>query len=630
MQGVDKNMLTGLLLMALLFMVYSYFLEPPPPSPNTMKGDSTAVNAPIGNTGNTNPSNGSNVVVNNQAQNNNSGFQVVPGLFKQDSTAQEQFVTLENDKVKLTFSNKGGKLYRAEIKGYVTADSLPLVLIDGNNNQFAYQFFLDKYAVSTEDYFFTIFKQSKEEVVFRLYKDDDAYIEQYYRFAPDGTYMVDYDLKMVGFHANMLDGTKIALKWKHHMQRQEKDVESERYNTGVYYKERDDSPTYLSETSDDQKETSVLEWVGNKQQFFNTSLLADKGFKNGDVSIKKPATDVDPTLEISESKLTLVYERDAQFTFPMHWYIGPNHYQTLKAYDKGLEDMVPLGWGIFGWVNKWFIIPMFNFLDKYIGNYGVIILILTLFIKTLLFPLTRKSYMSFAKMNVLKPDLEALKEKYEKDPQKLQMAQMQLYRNAGVNPLGGCLPQMLQFPILIAMYRFFPSSIELRQQPFLWANDLSTYDSIMSLPFEIPFYGDHVSLFCLLSAASSLIYMKVNQSMTPSAGNNEFAKQMQVMQYIMPVMLLFFFNSFSAGLTFYFFLSNVISFVQQWVIKKFFINEDKIRKEIQANQQKPKEVSSFQGRLEKMMKEQQQAQKRMQEERAQRQGGNRRERRRKK
>lgn len=527
-----------------------------------------------------------------------------------NSESPESFTTLENDKVILTFSNKGGRIYRAEIKDFKTADGEPVVILDGPENRFNYELNINNLPFSSQDMSFSIAEQTNNKIVYRLTNSDGAYMEQNYTLKPDDDYMVDYDFKMVGFENALPHGTILRLDWQHDLIQQEKHTKNERDKSSIYYSEVEEIE-YLNEMSDDlEEETNVsgLDWVAFKQQFFNYTLLSQKQFKAHRLSAVAPTSEEDETLKTLRADIGINYERTSEFVYPFQLYIGPNHYKTLKAKEVGLDRIVYLGWGIFRWVNKGVIIPIFNVLNKYIGSYGLIILILTLLIKTALFPLTRKSYMSFAKMNVLKPEIEELKEKFGKEPQRLQQEQMKLYGKAGVNPIGGCLPQLLQFPILIAMYNFFPSALELRQQGFLWATDLSTYDSIASLPFEIPFYGSHVSLFTLLSAASSLAFMKINASMTPSTG--AAASQMKIMQYVMPVFLVFIFNSFSAALTFYFFLSNVISFVQQWVIKKFFIDEDKIRAEMKAKQQKPsKKKGGFQKKLEEMLKEQEKKQK---------------------
>jgi YidC/Oxa1 family membrane protein insertase len=280
----------------------------------------------------------------------------------------------------------------------------------------------------------------------------------------------------------------------------------------------------------------------------------------------------------------------------MHFYFGPNHYQILKSQGHNLEKQIPLGWGIFGWVNRFIVIPIFNFLNGFNWSYGIIILILTIAIKLLLLPLTFKAYLSQAKMKVLKPEVDEIQGKFKEEPMKLQQEMMALYRKAGVSPLGGCLPMLLQMPILIAMFRFFPQSIELRQQSFLWATDLSTYDSILDLSFTIPFYGDHVSLFTLLMTVSTLLITKVNSS---SQMTNP---QMKWMMYLMPIVFLGVFNSYSAGLSYYYFLANMISIGQQYLFRSF-VNEDEIHRKIQENKKKPTKKSKFQQRLEKMAKD---------------------------
>jgi len=308
------------------------------------------------------------------------------------------------------------------------------------------------------------------------------------------------------------------------------------------------------------------------------------------------------TLKWAKADLRIPFQHMPDYHFPMQMYIGPNDYSLLSAYDLNMEKMIPLGKNVFRFFNVWLIIPIFKFLNNYIASYGIIILILTVLIKLLLFPLTYKTYQSSAKMNLLKDDIKQINEKYEKDKQKAQMETMKLYRSAGVNPAGGCLPTLLQMPILFAMYRFFPASIELRQESFLWADDLSTYDSIMQLPFNIPIYGDHVSLFTLLMTVSSFLYMRVNSQMTP-ATNEAMAAQMKIMQNFMPIMFLGIFNKLAAALTFYFFLSNMFTYLQQFIIKKFFIDDEKLKLQIAKNKTKKVKKSKFQQRLEDLQKQ---------------------------
>ncbi|MEZ4883301.1 MAG: membrane protein insertase YidC [Chitinophagales bacterium] len=610
-QNQDRSTFVGLILIAILFIIYSTFLERSKPAVSEyLPNDSTSVENSIADVDST-------AITNELATNDSSTDSIAKppmpkGPFLQ-SSVEEEFHVIENEEFKLTFSNKGGRIYRAELKKYSTFDSLPLVLIDGVNNEFSYSFGLGTQSISTQKFIFDIAAANDTSIVYRLYSDSTKtqYIEQNYSLS-NTEYMVDYDYKMVGFDSQLANGKSLVLMWRNEMFQQEKDFKTEQNNTTIYYKENQEDPDYCTCTEDVKKDLSAkVDWISFKQQFFNTSLIADNSFYRADLDIHTPRdaelVEDKTVVEVAQVELGFEYTKKAEFSFPMKFYIGPNEYSRLNKLDNDLEALVPLGWGIFRWVNKLIIIPMFNFLHNFIGNYGIIILVLTVVIKLVLFPLTYRSYKSFAKMNVLKPEIEAIKEKH-KDPQKIQQETMKLYGKTGVNPLGGCLPQMLQFPILIAMYRFFPSSIELRQEPFLWADDLSSYDSILNLPFNIPFYGDHVSLFCLLSAISSLLYMRLNSQMTPSAGGAG-AAQMKMMQYMMPFMLLFFFNSFSAGLTYYFFLSNIISFGQQYAIKNYFIDEEAIHKQLQSNKKKPPKKSKFQERLQKMMEEQE-AQKR--------------------
>ncbi|OWY21646.1 membrane protein insertase YidC [Sphingobacteriales bacterium UPWRP_1] len=603
---MDKNTVTGLLLIALLFFIYSVWVTPPDNKNAANNADNSGTPAAT-----TTPDTATAAT---PAASKPDSAAAATGLanFRTNPNLQEQLVTLENDLIKITLTNKGGRVYSAQLKNYKNFEQQPLVLLNGPGNEFSLKLPMNRSVENTQNYLFEVVKADAGQVVMRLYHADSAaYVEQAYSLKPK-SYALEYNFILSGFDKYLPDNTALELDWKTNLIKQEQSLTTERSTTGIYYKEQEDDPTYLSETANDKKSISFsLDWVAFKQQFFNTTLIAQKGFKAAELAIEAPAAETDTTLEIASANLRMQYEPGAEFIFPMQLYFGPNHYKTLRSMKNGMEKMVPLGWGIFGWVNRWIIIPLFNFFSRFIGSYGLIILLLTLVIKFALFPLTYRSSMSAAKMNVLKPEMEELREKYGKDAQKLQAEQMKLYSRAGVNPLGGCLPQLLQLPILIAMYRFFPASIELRQHGFLWAKDLSTYDSILHLPFKIPFYGDHVSLFCILSAASTFIYMRMNNQMTPTT-SKEMELQMKIMQNIMPVMLLFLFNNFSAGLTYYFFLSNIITYAQQYIIKRFFIDEAALHAQIQENKKKPMKQSKFQQRLEEMMKAQQDAQRQQQ------------------
>jgi YidC/Oxa1 family membrane protein insertase len=382
----------------------------------------------------------------------------------------------------------------------------------------------------------------------------------------------------------------------------EKGKKNENYYTTIYYKYFKDEVDKLNARSDKDKEEKIstkIKWIAFKHQFFSSVLIHDEAFSSGHVKYNV-LSDTSRYLKkfIANATLPLNDKNKSLLSFDL--YFGPNHFNTLKQYEYELPELVQLGGWILKWINRFAIIPIFNFLDNYISNYGIIILLLTIIIKIVLFPLTYRSYASMAKMKVLKPQIDEINKKIPKEKaMERQQAQMKLYRKAGVSPMGGCLPLLLQMPILIAMYRFFPSSIELRQESFLWATDLSTYDSILNLPFEIPFYGDHVSLFTILMTITTIITMRFSNQASASSSQ---MPGMKSMMYVMPVMLLFVLNNFSSALTYYLFLSNLIT-VGQNAVSKRFINEEEILKKINENKKKPQKKSNFQNKLEKMAKE---------------------------
>lgn len=528
------------------------------------------------------------------------------GSFAAAASGEEKLHTIQNDFVKFTLSNKGAAPVTAELVEYVTYDSMPLFLFDKETSSFNLKFWLDQNTElsSAELYFEEVpGEMTESSAVYRIYGDNNSqYLELAYSIEEGKSYMVQAEVSVVGMD-NLLRSSDdlFELNWSMNAPFHEKSREQEQMKTTMYYKYMTDDADYVSETS---YEAEVLEasvqWVAFKQQFFSAALISDKGFSKEGASVE--------TIELTDEKYTkglsaslgLEFGNERDPSVPFKFYIGPNHYQTLNNMGIGLEDQIDLGWTIFGWVNRWLVIPIFNFLETYTTlGYGIIILILTIIIKLLLFPLTWKNYVSSARMRVLKPEIDELNKKFEnKDAMQKQQAVMGLYRQAGVNPMAGCIPMLLQLPILYAMFRFFPASIELRQESFLWAEDLSSYDSIMQLPFEIPFYGDHVSLFTILMAISTFFYSKYNMDM--SGGANAQMPQMKMMIYLMPFMLLFFFNSYSSGLSYYYLSANVITMLQQFIIKRFFIDEDKIHAKIQANKKKPTKKSGLQQRLEKM------------------------------
>lgn len=519
-------------------------------------------------------------------------------------------VNIENDDLIVTFDSKGGRIAKAEVKGFQTYGGEPLLLLDGEENTFSYEIPIkiggSSQNIETGDFVFDVKESSANKVVFSLDLNGQGSVEQEYRFNTE-TYTLDYDFRLIGLDEEIANNSAINLDWKTNMRQQEKNGDNERDVTSIYYKEKDENATYLTEAGSQANDVDGdidVEWIGFKQKFFNQTLMTKDGFQGAKLTTISPDETRTDYIKTLKASTVIPYRASSNFSHPMTWYIGPNKYSILSAKDNGMEKMIGLGWGIFGVVNRWIIIPMFNFLNQFLSNYGIIILILTVLIKLALSPLTYKSYASMAKMQVLKPEIDELKKKYPDDQAQLQQATMKLYSSAGASPLSGCLPNLLQMPILIAMYNFFPASLELRQESFLWADDLSTYDSILDLPFNLPVYGGHVSLFAILSGLAILLSAKMNSQM--SAGGDNPA--MKYIPYIMPIFLILIFNRFSAALTYYFFLSNIFTFIQQQVIKRFFIDEDAIRAEMEENKKKPKKKNSFQEKLEEAMRQQQMAQ----------------------
>ena len=531
------------------------------------------------------------------------------GEFGDASTGEDGTVVIENDLLAITLNKKGGHPLSVQLKKYRTHDSLPLLLFKGDQNKFTLDFFAKNNRVSTQELYFEPsadgFKVSGEDsksLSMRLPAGPEQYIEYVYTLT-GGSYLVDFDINFVGMQ-NVIErnATTLDLHWRNDLPHQEKSLQNERDNSTIYYRFSDDEVDYISERSDEKEEIKTdLQWVAFKQQFFS-SVLINKDHWEGQSDLE--TTRDEESLEIVktfDARLTVPYGHREVENVALQFYYGPNQYNSLKDLDLGLEHMVPLGWGIFGWVNRFAVIPMFNLLKDTGLGYGIIILILTLVIKMVLMPFTYKAYMSTAKMRVLKPEIEEINAKFEgkDDAMGKQQATMALYSKAGVNPLGGCLPMLFQMPILIALFRFFPASIELRQQSFLWADDLSSYDSIYDLPFEIPFYGDHVSLFTLLMTISTIIYTRSNMSM--QAGNPQM-EQMKWMMYLMPVMMLGWFNNYASGLSYYYFLANMVTFGQNYAFK-FLVDDDAIHAKLQENKKKPKKQSGFQKRLEDMAKQ---------------------------
>jgi len=552
------------------------------------------------------------------------------GVFAVAAKGEEKFVTLENNLMKVVLSNKGGKIYSVELKNYKRFDKKPLILFEGDDNRFGLNFFSQNKSIQTDHFFFqpsvnesnVTVNSTKvptgdegwenynkknpgdsKSVSMRLDAGSNVYIEYEYTLK-NNSYLVDFNIKTSGLKkVTGANSEFVNFLWSLNMPRQEKMSKfGENNQSTIYYKFDKDVVDKLTPSKSESKSlTTKVKWVGFKQQFFSSVLIADQSFQNAQISTRKKELDSAYVAEMS-ADLTIPLDVKGSEIFPGKFYFGPNQYNTLKQFDLGMEEQLSLGWTIIGWVNKFLVIPAFDFLHRYIGNFGLIILLLTIYIKLITLIFTYRSYISTAKMRLLKPEIEEIQKKFPEDKKlESQQAVMAFYKKAGVNPMGGCLPMLLQMPILIAMFQFFPISIELRQQSFLWASDLSTYDSIMTLPFTVPFgFGNHVSLFCLLMTITNILYVKYNNEMT-GAGTQQMPG-MKTMMYLMPLMFLFIFNSYAAGLSLYYFLSLVLTFVQMYIFKKL-IDEDKIHAQLKAKQKVPVTKSKFQMKLEEAAKQ---------------------------
>jgi len=513
---------------------------------------------------------------------------------------------LENDLIKVEVAAKGARVTSVYLKEYQTHDSLPLNLLREDSSRFNFTFWAQNRRLQTSDFVFVASQTQlggNQQLSMRMNVSEGKYLEFSYVLAPN-SYKVEYALNLVGLDGLIESNTPIEMNWSAAIPRQELSRYNEAMNTSAYYY-ADSEVDYLSSTSNDSERVLDTEWVAFKSQYFSTVLQTEALSKEISLSTTD-LPDSNRFLKTLNATANLNYEGGTH-SYSMDWYFVPNHVKTLKSYGIGLEELVPLGWSIIGWINKYVVINIFNTFEAWGWGYGLIIFMMALLIKIALFPFTYKSYSSMAKMRVLKPQVDAINEKYE-DQMKRQQEMMALYKQTGVNPLGGCIPMLFQMPILFALFRFFPASIELRQQGFLWATDLSTYDSILDLGFNIPFYGDHVSLFTLLMTATTVLQMKYSNSMS---GSNAQMPQMKYMMYFMPIIFLGVMNSYAAALSYYYFLANLITFGQQKLIGSMIDDSVLLAKMEEKKQNAPaKGKSKFQARLEKMMKEQQEAQKR--------------------
>lgn len=593
---MDKNQAIGLVLSGLLLIIYFQFFAPDaPPAPETQTTeDSVSAGNQEGATVQQDVAEDDSV----QRAANERKF----GAFASAASGDARNVVINTEDLKITLNTEGGKIDQVALKNYETYDGKPLILIDQESTRIDLLADTPNGKIDLRDLYYSSDTQNQTvgegdtlTVSFVASLSNGNTLTQVYSIPGNG-YEIGYDLQ-VSDPQGVLTSDELTLQWKEQLKDLEKDIEeSRRRSTLNYYTANGDLEKFdlqgANETETEEV-TENLQWITMKQRFFSSGIIANQPFKRAVLTIDNPAETARVVKTMSADVKVPLVNGATGFSF----YFGPNDLQIMRGVAANFEENIDFGWVIFGWISRYVIAPLFHFLEGFIANYGVIIIILVLIIKTVLFPLSYKSYISMGKIKVLKPELDEIKEKYGDDMQKAQTEQMQLYQKVGVNPLSGCVPTLLQMPILLAMFNFFPNSIELRQEPFLWTDDLSTYDSILDLPFTIPFYGDHVSLFVLLMTVSTiLITWSTNQASTVQG-------PMKSMQYVMPVFFMFLLNSFPAALSFYYLVSNLVTFGQQMIIRKF-VDDDKMRAILDENKKrnKNKKKSKFQARLEDAMK----------------------------
>ncbi|MCD7710541.1 MAG: membrane protein insertase YidC [Porphyromonadaceae bacterium] len=614
---MDKNTIFGLLMMALVLFGYTWLMKPKPgkgesetpyPSVSQQIEDSPFAAQPA-DTLVTQPD----VLNDHDARLRSEYVDFAPF-----AEGEEEMITLANPEVTLTFSTRGGRLVQAVLNDYSTYDSLPVMLFNRENNRYGFIFKTQGRTIDTDELYFTPELSSDgRTLAMRLPFENGSSFELCYTL-PEKGYMLDMKVRQKGMEYILPRNTvDLDMYWNQRLRRQEKGRKFEERYSSLYYKYVASDVNHLSETRDAHESISTsVKWIGFKNQFFSSVLIADRKFNGARLQSEVLPND-EVYLKNYKAETSVDYDPSAPEGPAFRFFCGPNLYPLLRSYDKGIDSdnklqlprLIPLGYKVFRWINTGIIIPIFTFLGRFISNYGIVILIMTLIIKAVLMPLTFKSYMSSARMRVLKPQVEEINAKYpgQEKAMERQRATMELYNSAGASPMSGCLPLLLQMPILLAMFAFFPSSIELRQQSFLWANDLSSYDAIFTwdayIPIITPYFGNHISLFCLLMTIANILYTKLNMDAT---GSGQQMPGMKTMMYIMPLMFLFIFNNYASGLSYYYLVSLLITFIQTFIFRKC-INEEKVLAKIKENQKKPRKKSGFMARLEEAQRQQQAA-----------------------
>jgi len=525
------------------------------------------------------------------------------GPFGGNISGTEQTSVLENENLKLTFTNKGGKILSAQVKGQTTYDGKPVILFDGNQNKFGLNLNIGGKIVNTNDLYFTASKNGANSVIMRANYSGDKYIEFVYDVKPNSS-KVGFNINLIGLN-QVIQNNTITLNWEATLLEQEKSGKKEQEHSAPYYKYAGENPNHLSVAKDEKEELKEgkIEWFSFKQHFFSAVLIPTVPFDKGELEVK--VTTEPGQIKWYGANMQLTFNQLAAQNYSMEFYFGTNKFSTLKAQGHELEKQVDMGYWPLKYINRFIVLPVFNFLEGFGWGYGLIILVLTIMLKLAMSPLTYKSYLSMAKMRILKPEMDEIKAKVGDDnPTLLQQEYLKLYKQVGVNPLGGCLPMLLQLPFVMAFFFFFPNLFELRGESFLWMKDLSTYDDFIKFGVNIPILGNHLSLMCILMTISTLIYTYFNNQISGATG------QMKYIGYIMPIVFLGVLNSYPSGLNYYYFLANMLTFAQQFLIKSM-VDDEKIHKTLQDNKTKPvveKKKSRFSAKLEDYMRQQQQAQ----------------------
>ncbi len=597
---MDRNQFIGLILMFGLLAVYFTWFAPEPPT-EELTTQEEPIAEPIAQA---TSSDSTNVLpsIPDSLQNEINQQQYGAFAFAAETTESDKIV--ENNELKVVFSNKGGKIKHVTLKNHKDYLGNPLVIMDESKSDINLVIDHNGKKINLNDLAFVPQVKSFGDTtqISYLLKGANFSITQKYLIPPSG-FQIAYSVEGTGLNT-ILNPTDVIFNWNHGTNRAENNLEDSRINSNVRYHLVSGDTDELAERSTEFEEETLgsqIKWTSFKQKFFTSAIITNTPFKSGYINQKVDFGDTS-TVKTMSMQFLIPYT-DFANGFSAKYYFGTNNYSVLKKVAPEFEENLDMGWGPLPIVNKYLIIPIFHLLEGFLSNYGIIILIIVVVIRLILSPLTWKSHMSMAKMRVMKPELDEIKAKHDGDMQKAQQEQMKLYQQVGINPLSGCIPMLLQMPILFALFFFFPNAVELRQQSFLWAHDLSTYDSIINLPFEIPFYGDHVSLFTLLMTLSTILYTWSNSQITTVQG------PMKTLQYMMPIMFLFVLNSYASGLTFYYFVSNMVTFGQAVLFRKI-IDEDKIHSLLQENKKKNanKKKSKFQTRLEEAMKASQEAQ----------------------